>query len=291
MRLGLPWRAVPLEDEAALASALSGVAFVLHCAGPFSHTWSPMVRACLRAGCHYLDINGELPVFEAIARLAPEARRAGIMLLPGMGFDVVPTDCLAAHLKRRLPGARRLTLGFAMTAGPSRGTAAVMLEMVQQGLGAIRQEGLLRQVPFGWKARMFDFGDGQPRRAVTVPWGDLCTAFRSTGIPNIEVYGAYPTALQAILQNLLRSDTRGPSPEELARGQSLFVGEVEDGSGRMVSCRLIAPNPYTLTARSAVQAALHVLRGRVRPGFQTPSLALGAEFALEIEGVSRHDLA
>jgi short subunit dehydrogenase-like uncharacterized protein len=193
-RLGLPSRVVGLEDEAALARALEGVGLVLHCAGPFSRTWAPMLRACLRVGAHYLDINGELKVFEALLQHDAEARRAGLMVMPGVGCDVVPTDCLAAHLKRRLPGARRLVLAFAMTAGPSRGTAAAMLEMME-GTGWVRQGGRLVSVPPAWRTREFDFGVGSPRKAITVPWGDLCTAWLSTGIPDIEVYGVYPTAL------------------------------------------------------------------------------------------------
>jgi short subunit dehydrogenase-like uncharacterized protein len=288
-RLGLPYRVMGLEDETALVEALSEVELVLHCAGPFSRTWKPMMRACLRTGRPYLDINGELSVFEALHQHDAEARRAGVMLLPGVGCDVVPTDCLAAHLQRRLPGARRLVLAFAMTAGPSRGTASAMLEMMTDQ-GAVRQGGALCLVPPRWKTRAFDFGDGTPRKAITVPWGDLCTAWLSTGIPDIEVYGVYPTALQPILQNVLQSGVRGPSAQELAEGRSYFVGEVEDDSGHKVVSRLSGPNAYTFTARAAVLAAEQVLQGRLRPGFQTPSRLLGAEFALKVRDVSLVDL-
>jgi short subunit dehydrogenase-like uncharacterized protein len=165
-----------------------------------------------------------------------------------------------------------------MTAGPSHGTAAAMLEMMAEGV--VRQGGELVSVPPRWKTREFDFGTGSSPKAITVPWGDLCTAFHSTGIPDIEVYGVYPTALQAILQNVLQSGTRGPSVEERENGGSYFVGEVEDDAGHKAVSRLVGPNAYALTASCAVLAAEQVLQGRIRPGFQTPSRVLGAERVL-----------
>jgi short subunit dehydrogenase-like uncharacterized protein len=39
-----------------------------------------------------------------------EAKAKGVMLLPAVGFDVVPGDCLAAHLKEKVPTATHLDL-------------------------------------------------------------------------------------------------------------------------------------------------------------------------------------
>src|SRR5437762_9987666 len=109
--LGLEHRVFGLDDGAAVEKGLSGMAAVLHCAGPFSRTAMPMAEGCLRARAHYLDITGEIEVFEALAARGEEARQTGVSLLPGVGFDVVPSDCLAAHLHRRLPTATHLALG------------------------------------------------------------------------------------------------------------------------------------------------------------------------------------
>src|SRR5207237_1168186 len=76
---------------------LRDVALVLHCAGPFIHTSRPMVEACVKAGAHYLDITGEIAVFESILNRDEQH----VTLLPGVGFDVVPTDCLGAMLAPR----------------------------------------------------------------------------------------------------------------------------------------------------------------------------------------------
>ena len=111
-QLGLEHRIFSLDDAAATCAGLEGVTAVLHCAGPFAHTARPMIDACLEARVHYLDITGEISVFEMAAVRDTEAMAAGVMLLPGAGFDVVPSDCLALHLHRRLPTATHLALAF-----------------------------------------------------------------------------------------------------------------------------------------------------------------------------------
>src|SRR5512134_3943827 len=101
----LEYSAFALGETAIIDSVLQGVDAVLHCAGPFVHTFRQMAEACLRTKRHYVDISGEIPGYEALAALDSQAKEAGIMLLPGAGYDVVPSDCLSAHLKQRLPTA------------------------------------------------------------------------------------------------------------------------------------------------------------------------------------------
>lgn len=306
--LGLERRLFSLDDPARVDEGLSGMSLVVHCAGPFSRTSRPMADACLRTRTHYLDVTGEVAVFEALAARDAEARAAKLMLLPGCGFDVVPTDCLAAHLKRRLPTARRLALGFEGLGGVSRGTATTAIEGLGQG-GLVRRGGALVPVPAAWKTRTIDFGRG-PRKAMTVPWGDVSTAWHSTRIPDVEVYMAAPLGLLAFaralrllgpllgcapLQRFLRRRVQarppGPSKEERRRGRAWVWGEAEDDAGRRVVSRLATPDGYEFTARSVLAVVERVLAGHARPGFQTPSRAYGADFVLGIEGVTRTDEA
>jgi short subunit dehydrogenase-like uncharacterized protein len=307
---GLEHRVFALGDAAALASALEGVPVVLHAAGPFAHTATPVVEACLRGKTHYLDITGELGVFEAIAARDAEARDAGVMLLPGAGFDVVPTDSLAAHLKRRLPSATRLRLAFrALGGGVSRGTATTMVENAGRG-GAVRRGGRIVPVPAAWRTRTVHFGFGsRPTEVTTIPWGDVATAYHSTGIPDIEVYtrmsagqrralaatrnlgwllGSAP--VQRLLKGRVRARPAGPSPEAREKGVSLVWGEVEDAEGNRASARMRTPEGYTLTAMTAVAAVQRVLGGDAPAGFRTPSLAWGPDWILELEGVEREDV-
>jgi short subunit dehydrogenase-like uncharacterized protein len=301
--LDLPWRAFGLDDAAPLDAALREVACVLHCAGPFAHTAAPMVAACLRTGRHYLDITGEISVFEALAGQDAAARAAGIMLLPGVGFDVVPSDCLARHLKNWLPAATRLTLAFrGLGSGVSHGTQATMLLQAGAG-GTVRRNGALIPVPTAWKTRAIDFGTG-PKLAVTIPWGDVATAYYSTGIPNIEVFMAVPPSALTLLKasrylgRLLSSrpvqtflhrriPAGGPDATQRAQGRVVLYGEASDAHGNQVVARLTGPEGYTLTVLAALLITEKVLRAEWEPGFQTPAKCYGAELVLEVPGVKR----
>jgi short subunit dehydrogenase-like uncharacterized protein len=304
--LGLAWRSFPLDDARAVDEGLSGMAAVLHCAGPFSRTARPMSDACLRARIHYLDITGEVEVFEALAARDAEARAAGIMLLPGAGFDVVPSDCLAAHLKRRLPTATRLALAFRPVGGLSRGTATTLVENLHRG-GLVRRSGVLTPVPPAFKVRAIDFGRG-PRTSMTIPWGDVSTAYHSTGIPDVEVYVAAPLttrlaarasgalrpllsarAVQRFLRARVRAGPAGPTDAERARGKYYLWGEAADDAGGRVVSRLETPEGYTFTALAALAILARVRIGDAPAGFRTPSLAYGPDFVLTIPAVTRRD--
>ena len=306
-RLGLEARSFSLDDPARLAEGLAGVAAVLHAAGPFSTTARPMAEACLKAGIHYLDITGEIDVFEALAALDERAKAAGVMLLPGAGFDVVPTDCLAAHLKARMPDAVRLRLSIGGFGSISRGTAKTMAEAAAFGT-RVRRGGRIVELSTPPRASA-DFGSG-PRPTVALSWGDVATAWRSTGIPDIEVFFqaspalARGAAMPAFLRRLLASGPAqrviarsiekalppGPTSEQRARGRSLFLGEAWDGAGQRVATRMEAPEGYTLTAWTAVEIAKRAAHNEAVAGFQTPATAFGADFVLRFEGVSRTDL-
>ena len=300
--LDLSWLAFALDDAPRLDAALREVAFVLHCAGPFARTAAPVVAACLRTGRHYLDITGEIDVFEALAQQDAAAQAAGIMVLPGVGFDVVPSDCLARHLKNRLPTANRLTLAFRGLGpgGISHGTQATM--MLQAGAGgAVRRKGAIIPVPAAWRTRRIDFGSG-PKLAVTIPWGDVATAFYSTGIPNIEVFTVVPGLalpllrasrylgkmlgsgpVQAFLHR--RIPAGGPDATQRAQGRTALYGEASDAQGTQVTARLFGPEAYTLTVLAALHIAEKILHGDWQPGFQTPAKCYGAGLVLELPGV------
>jgi short subunit dehydrogenase-like uncharacterized protein len=315
--LGLESRVFGLDDAAAVERGLAGVAVVINCAGPFARTSRPLIEACLRTGCHYLDLAGEVPEFEAARAVAAQARVAGgtaaggtaasgAMVMPGVGFGVVPTDCLAAHLAARLPSATHLTLAFQTAGGVSRGTLLTVLKDVATA-GVVRRGGvLLRTMPAAAR-RLIDFGAG-PVQTVLNPWrGDLSSAFHTTGIANIETYSAFPGALQwlmrssrwigwlvnsgpvqRLLARLGRGAPAGPSAAERAAGWTRVWGEARDSrSGQQVTARLSGPEAYDFTALTALAVARRALAGEVRPGFQTPAGVYGPDFVLEIPGVKR----
>lgn len=305
--LGVECRVFSLDNSIAIDRALKDVLVVLHCAGPYMHTSKPMVDACLRTSAHYLDLTGEIPAYEALAARDAEAKARGIMLLPGVGFDVVPTDCLAVHLKQRLPSATRLTLAFHSEgpAGLPPGTQRTAIELIPYG-NRVRRNGRLETPERVMKTRMIDFGHG-PIQATRLTWGDVFTAYYSTGIPNIEDYAVLPEAMRrqmasmeylrplfklTVMRNVLKRWVKpGSTAYERAQTTTHVWAEVEDDQGHRALSRLHGPEMGVIwTAWAALAAIKKVLAGNYSPGFQTPGLAYGADFVLECKGVTREDL-
>lgn len=302
--LKLEQRCFDLADATACAAALAGVGSVLHCAGPFSATSRPMIEACLTSGTHYLDITGEIDVFAHAHRQHQRAVEAGIVVLPGAGFDVVPTDCMAAQLRREMPEAVSLVLAFEAGGGPSPGTARTSVEGLGSG-GRARIGGVMTRVPLAWKVRFFE-RDGEQRIAVTIPWGDVYTAHVSTGIPNIEVYMCVPpatvkhlrrlrwlgpllgtTPVQALLKRGVAKKVRGPSEATRAKTGCVVWGEASDAEGHTLRRRLRTPNGYELTVTASLGIVERLLRGPLPAGgYYTPSMLMGADYVLDLPGVS-----
>lgn len=300
--LGLPVRAFHLETPGAIAAGLHDVSLVLHCAGPFSATCAPMLEGCLAAGAHYLDITGEIEVFAHCHAQDSRARSRGVVVLPGAGFDVVPTDGVAGLLKRELPDATSLVLGFEAGGGASPGTTKTGVEGLARG-GRVRRDGQLVSVPLAYRTRTFDH-DGRSRTAMTIPWGDLYTAWVSTGIPNIETYlVASPRAIASArrlnwLRPLLRSPAvvrylqrrvearvQGPPAEIRDRTRARIWGEARNARGDERRVEIDTPNGYDLTVSGALGIVQHLLGNQVTGGYYTPTLLMGADYVLTLPGV------
>lgn len=300
-RLDLECQVADLNDSASLDRLLSGHEAVLHCAGPFIHTWKPMVEACIRNDCHYLDITGEISVFESINKLEAPFKKKGLMAMPGVGFDVVPSDCLAAMLHEKLPDATHLELAISgLGGGISHGTAKTMIENLGSG-GAVRMGGEIEKVPAAYLVRKIRFGD-KWKSAVSIPWGDISTAFTSTGIGNIVVYAALPEKMirrmkwmnrlgpvvnnqwvKSFLKSQIEKGKPGPDEKEREVGRSLIWGNVSNSKGKSVVALLKTMEGYKLTSETAITIMGKVLNGELKPGYQTPSKVYGSEFILHFD--------
>ena len=302
--LNLSRRVFELGNPVEVARNLDGVFVVLHCAGPFSRTAAPMLNACLDLNVHYLDITGEIDVFELCHHAHARAKHQGVIVLPGSGFDVVPTDCTAAMLKARLPDATSLVLAFEAGGGPSPGTAKTSVEGMSKG-GRARIDGALTTVPLAWKSREF-VRDGKARSAMTIPWGDVYTAHVSTGIPNIETYMVVPPKtiermrwmrrlqpllklgfVQKFMQQRVERSTPGPSEQRRADTGCHIWGEVRNAAGKQVKLELATPNGYDLTVTASLGIAEHLLQLNSAPsgGYFTPSQLMGKDYVLKLPGV------
>ena len=286
--LKLPARVFALDSVEHVSRQLKEFHLVIHCAGPFSATAESMMQACISSNTHYTDITGEISVFERAQVLNADAKSANIVLCPGVGFDVIPTDCIASQLKEKMPDATYLALGFDADGSLSPGTSKTMVEGLGDG-GKIRKDGKIIQVPLAYKTRQIDFGRGE-KNAVTIPWGDVSTAFHSTGIPNIEVYipisprGAMGMRslnwmrwllgmkfVQNVMKNKAAKSAKGPGEEQRKTQRTYLWGEVKNDAGKTVTARLETCNGYTLTYLGAVEVAKFLMENKVSGGAYTPS--------------------
>ncbi len=307
-QLKLDYRIVDLNDAAALQKVVREVKLVVHAAGPYDLTAQQMINACMAAAAHYIDLNGDLEVFEMIRSYDNQAKDKNIMVLPGAGFDVVPTDCISLWLKNRLPDADRLEIAFVILgSGLSRGTSITTLQKL--GLpGASRINGQIVPEPIGVRGMWVDFPPGKERSfTMSIPWGDVSTAYFSTGIPNIETYTGISKAtwvflkFQGVFNWLLRTrfvhgviakiiNSKSPGPDDQRRDKaiSLIRAKVTNPKGKTVEATMRCPEAYSLTALSVLVIAKKILEGNFKPGYQTPASAYGADLIMEIPGVERH---
>lgn len=280
--LGVASRVFDVDDVDAVRSALQDVDCVLNVAGPFRHTARQLMDAAIEAGVHYLDTTAEFETFALAESKDAEASRAGVMVMSGTGWDVVPSDSLALHTARRVPDAEKLTIALRVTGGFSRGSLASSAGIEDLGT-LVRRSGELTRLDAG-ATRSFDFGNGL-EDCVPVPMGDLITGLRSTGIGNIEVFlgtdAGFPDVDDA---------SAGPTADERSQGRYLALVEVTGRNGQVARSLIDTPTGYTFTQLSSVEIARRVLDGQFTAGFQSPASAYGPELATGIADTTIVDL-
>ena len=302
-KTGFPTRIFALDDHATIVRNLSGVSVVLNCAGPFSRTAIPLVNACREAGVHYVDITGEIEIIEALQQRDEEFKAAGITVIPACGFDVVPTDCTARRLAERMPDAVSLELAFMSSGGLSHGTATTMISKLGSA-GQVRKDGAITEEAIAHRVQEVDF-DGATSACISIPWGDVASAWYTTKIPNIVTYIAVPARtatllnrtaplsrflagkpVRAIAQRYVDARISGPSEQARARGRSHVWGRVTNANGESLESVLHTCEAYHLTALTSVDIAARIQAGQVAPGAYTPAGALGADYITNFEGSS-----
>jgi short subunit dehydrogenase-like uncharacterized protein len=305
-RLSLPTRVVALDDAEKLSEALKDIACVVHMAGPFAATFAPMLSACVATQTNYVDITGEIEVFEAMWSREEEIKRAGITAVPGAGFDVVPTDCLAAYVAGKLDQPASLVIALGGLNGASQGTLRTAIRQISKPV-LCRRAGAIVALD-DRSPRWIDFGTGK-EPCVPVSWGDVATAFHSTGIGNITVYFRHTKRLRAAdvlgklfgpllrsgigqrgLAAIVRNLPEGPSQAERTSHRGTIWAEATDRSGRSSRAILTTPDAYDFAANSALEIASRISSLPVALGLVTPFQAFGADFVLGLPGCSRADI-
>ncbi len=305
--LQLPIRVFDLDNTENVAQQLNDINTVLCCAGPFIHTTKAMLPACEKSHTNYIDITGELDVFEWVHNHSERWQAASIVALPGAGFDVVPSDCLAGLLKQALPDANHLRLAFKGEVKPGPGTAKVILNILIDG-ARVRRNGNIISMPSDEMVQYFPFQGSKEQAAVALSWGDVATAYRSTQIPNIECFiGMSEGAAKGVCKMphnrfLTRPGVRrfiekqidrfvtGPNEKQRKGAHMYLVGEVSNGLKKH-RMRLVLKDGANFTPESAVECTLRIMNGEVRPGAWTPASAFGPHFVSQLPEVHIETLA
>jgi short subunit dehydrogenase-like uncharacterized protein len=305
-RLSLPTRVVGLNDAKQLSEALKDIACVVHMAGPFAATSAPMLSACLATKTNYIDITGEIEVFEAIWSRKEEIKRAGITAVPGAGFDVVPTDCLAGYVANKLERPASLVLALRGLESASQGTLRTAIRQVSKPV-LCRRAGAIVALD-DRSPRWIDFGSGN-EPCVPISWGDVATAFHSTGVGNITVYFRRTKLFRSAdilaklfgrllrsrigqrgLAAIVRSFPEGPSLTERIGQRATIWAEAIDSSGKSSKASLSTPDAYDFAASSALEICSRISSLPIAVGLVTPFQAFGADFVLSLPGCSRMDI-
>jgi short subunit dehydrogenase-like uncharacterized protein len=296
----LDYRVFSVENA---SGHLAGIDVLLNCAGPFSQTAKHLVESCLAKQIHYLDITGEIAVFQLCYALNEEAMKKNVVILPGIGFDIVPTDCLAALLADKLPDANRIDLAFSFGTKMSIGTAKTSAENFGKG-GIIRENHELKTVENAHRIKNIPF-QNKSQWTMSIPWGDVFTSHISTKVPNGMVFMAMPKAeiylvkilnpIKAIIdtkigQKLVKGFmniflNKGPNEDARTNERTQFWGEASNSKNQKVTITMSAPNVYTLTAVAGIAITKHLLEHNANGGYYTPSMLLGKDFIASIEGV------
>lgn len=302
-KIGCSYRVFDLKDHNTVQKMIHDVGVLLNCAGPFIYTTPTLLTACLRSGTHYLDITGEIAVIEYCARYHQEALSKNILICPGVGFDVTPTDHLAKALHDQLPDAQHLRLGFSSTSPVSPGTAKTVLLGFKEP-PQVRKKGIIQPLGANDIKRFIDFGNGLTE-SMAVSWGDVSSAWYSTKIPNISVFIPIPKGLESKIMWLQRLrpllqrsivqkiagywvdfKVQGPLDVELTQKQTRVWGEVRSANNVCLSASFNVPNGYQLTVEVACTYCEWLLaQETLGSGFKTPTQAFPAALFWSIPGV------
>lgn len=303
---GCQYRVFDLEQPELVKESIKDCFLVFNAAGPFTQTCMPLLKACLQQGVHNLSLVGEIPLLESLYGYDSQAKKAGITLAVGLGYDVIPTDCLANVLKQELPDASHLSITMQGASDMSPGSTKEMIEQLGEQPFWQRKNGQLIQGKS--QTRAIDIGLGETF-TMSIAWGDIASAYHSTAIPNIEVYAALSRGewlvmqmisafkpvirikrIQGYINRLIDRFVAGPDTETLEQTPVYFLAEARNAQGKTVRAKLKTASGYKLTYLGAVYAIKHVLENPVRTGYQTPAQLMGSRSIEKLPGSSRIEL-
>lgn len=272
-----------LDNQTTIIENIKDVKLLINLAGPFKNTNKQLVEACIANGTHYIDIAGEVTELETVFAYDIKAKNANIMLMPGAGFGVVPTDIVANLAKDKLPDATHLKIAYITNGGASKGTLKSVLTDINKD-GVILENDVFNKAMPAFKTFQF-LVYNKEQEVVYNPWrADLFSAKISSGIQNIETYANFPSFIvkmmhgkllwlrDFILKRLINLFPIGPSEQQLEKGFTICFAEVKNAKGEKANAYIYGPEAYVFTANTLLAITKNIVANNFKSGFQTPNI-------------------
>lgn len=82
-----------VKDQNSILQMAKQAKAIVNCTGPYVQFGEPVVKACIEAGTHHVDVSGE-PLFMESMQLKynEQAREKGVYIISACGFDSIPAE-------------------------------------------------------------------------------------------------------------------------------------------------------------------------------------------------------
>ena len=281
-KCGMEHRVFEINDVQNIIPYLSDIKAVINLANVSYGINKYLIDACIQTKTHYVDLASEYPDILEIYKLHHMALTNGVMLMPGAGFNLAPTDIAGRIASELLPNPTKLSLGFATFGNASRGTIKTVLKMTAE-TGYSRLSGKLVVAKPASEKRLFQ-AEGKEYSLINNPlMGDSLAGFISTNIQNITTYSYYPWILVQFMKGrmnwlrkfLLRYShwffPLGPTEDELKRQHTYTWAQIENQQNQKLTVTIKGPQAYIFTAKIIGSIVNLLAKGKANAGFTPPS--------------------
>ncbi len=302
LSLGLDFKVFSLDEDSIIEKNLKDIDLLYNLAGPYCKTAPTMVEACLRTKTHYMDLTGDIEIYDFLYSLDKVAIENEILIMPGVGFNVIATECVAAHTVQKLSTCDHLDIVMATQAKPSKGTFKQMIALLPRGGYEIENHELKRR-NIGKSDIKIKYPDKR-RTPFSIPIGELIACHKSLNIANIRVHYAMSSSWvrmtetmidiiakfsgknygKKVLSNFASNYIKGPDETSMLHDKAYVYAKASSDLGVYAETMIKTPEPYYFTALITLKVIQKVLDGEYK-GALTPVEAFGSSIIFEVEGV------
>ncbi len=272
---------VDARDPASLAAALEGAAVCVNCADYRLNL--DVMRACLLAGAHYVDLGGLFHMTRRQLDLDRDFRGAGLTAVLGMGSAPGKTNLLARAAVERLDGMPTSMHIWAVTRDPAAVdhplpapySVRTLLDELQLS-PMVLADGELREVEPLSGSEDHDFPEPIGRAAgIYTLHSELATLPEE--YPSLDEASFRLCLSPRLLEGLLALPP-GEEPEPYVQSPAsvaVHLVDVRNGGGAVTGLTVTRGGSARSTSEPAARAALELAAGRIaRAGTHAPEAAV-----------------